>query len=231
MATPNETTRKTMKTTDSGRDVIVCKDGEEMFRKLGVGCRPKHFRRFIRVFEGLAILVLLTFMAFPYFRVWRLNQLAQRSNGGGFGCFGMGGDINLHTSSAIVRIRAGDNINVFGDDIYVSELLVLVEARARCKGDGFGPTAGNVSDLYYVILDTLADSRDSAVIQPVSELLDDPDPVISAWAAIAMIRLGEQNEDFRERIASMHFPREALWGALSRGEKIPSWLSPKGDAK
>ncbi|MBM4046655.1 MAG: type II toxin-antitoxin system RelB/DinJ family antitoxin [Planctomycetes bacterium] len=33
---PNETTRKTLEATDSGRDVILCKDAEDMFRKLGI---------------------------------------------------------------------------------------------------------------------------------------------------------------------------------------------------
>jgi len=32
----NETTRKTLEATDSGRDVILCKDAEDMFRKLGI---------------------------------------------------------------------------------------------------------------------------------------------------------------------------------------------------
>ncbi len=230
MATPNETTRKTMDATDAGRDVIVCKDGGEMFRKLRIGSRMKSSRRVHRVIVGLAILVLLAFLAYPYFRVWWLNQLAQMSNRGQLGCLG-GGRVKLHTTYGVVSIPAGDQFHVFGDDIYVSELVGLVEARSRCNGEGFSPTAGNVSDLYYVILDTLADSKDPTVIQPVSGLLDDPDPEISRWSAIALIRLGEQSADFRERIASMYFPPEALRGALGHDEKIPAWLAPKVEAK
>jgi DNA-damage-inducible protein J len=33
---PTETTRKTMKKTDAGRDLVVCKDADDMFDKLGI---------------------------------------------------------------------------------------------------------------------------------------------------------------------------------------------------
>ena len=33
---PNATTLKTFKDTDAGRDLVVCEDAEDMFRKLGV---------------------------------------------------------------------------------------------------------------------------------------------------------------------------------------------------
>lgn len=33
---PNETTRRTFEVTDAGRDVILCKDMEDMFQKLGI---------------------------------------------------------------------------------------------------------------------------------------------------------------------------------------------------
>ena len=33
---PNEVTRKTIEATDSGRDVILCKDAKDMFQKLGI---------------------------------------------------------------------------------------------------------------------------------------------------------------------------------------------------
>jgi len=33
---PNETTRKTMDDTDAGRDLILCKDADDMFKKLGI---------------------------------------------------------------------------------------------------------------------------------------------------------------------------------------------------
>ena len=33
---PNETTRKTLEDTDAGRNLIVCKDADDMFRKLGI---------------------------------------------------------------------------------------------------------------------------------------------------------------------------------------------------
>lgn len=33
---PNETTRKTLDSTDAGRDLVVCKDADDMFDKLGI---------------------------------------------------------------------------------------------------------------------------------------------------------------------------------------------------
>jgi DNA-damage-inducible protein J len=36
VAIPNETTRRTFNDTDAGRNLIVCDDVEEMFRKLGI---------------------------------------------------------------------------------------------------------------------------------------------------------------------------------------------------
>jgi DNA-damage-inducible protein J len=33
---PNETTRKTMDDTDAGRNLILCKDADDMFKKLGI---------------------------------------------------------------------------------------------------------------------------------------------------------------------------------------------------
>jgi len=36
VAIPNETTRKTFSGTDAGRDIVVCKDTDDMFKKLGI---------------------------------------------------------------------------------------------------------------------------------------------------------------------------------------------------
>jgi len=33
---PNETTRRTFDATDAGKNLIVCKDADDMFRKLGI---------------------------------------------------------------------------------------------------------------------------------------------------------------------------------------------------
>lgn len=33
---PNETTRRTMDNTDAGRNLILCKDADDMFKKLGI---------------------------------------------------------------------------------------------------------------------------------------------------------------------------------------------------
>jgi len=36
VAMPNATTRRTFEATDQGRDVILCKDTEDMFERLGI---------------------------------------------------------------------------------------------------------------------------------------------------------------------------------------------------
>jgi len=36
VAIPNETTRKTLSATDAGRDLIICDDTDDMFKKLGI---------------------------------------------------------------------------------------------------------------------------------------------------------------------------------------------------
>jgi DNA-damage-inducible protein J len=36
VAIPNATTRRTFEATDGGRDVVLCRDAEDMFKKLGI---------------------------------------------------------------------------------------------------------------------------------------------------------------------------------------------------
>ncbi len=36
VAIPNETTLKTFSNTDAGRELIICKDADDMFKKLGI---------------------------------------------------------------------------------------------------------------------------------------------------------------------------------------------------
>jgi len=36
IAIPNETTQRTFEATDAGRDIILCKNAEDMFKKLGI---------------------------------------------------------------------------------------------------------------------------------------------------------------------------------------------------
>ncbi|MCF8106910.1 MAG: type II toxin-antitoxin system RelB/DinJ family antitoxin, partial [Desulfohalobiaceae bacterium] len=36
IAIPNKTTLKTFSDTDAGRDLIICKDADDMFKKLGI---------------------------------------------------------------------------------------------------------------------------------------------------------------------------------------------------
>ena len=36
IAIPNDTSRRTFEATDSGRDVVLCRNAEDMFKKLGI---------------------------------------------------------------------------------------------------------------------------------------------------------------------------------------------------
>ena len=36
IVSPNKTTQKTFENTDAGRDLVICKDADDMFRKLGI---------------------------------------------------------------------------------------------------------------------------------------------------------------------------------------------------
>jgi DNA-damage-inducible protein J len=36
VAVPNATTRRTFEDTDAGRDLVVCKDADDMFKRLGI---------------------------------------------------------------------------------------------------------------------------------------------------------------------------------------------------
>ncbi len=36
VAIPNKTTLKTFSNTDAGRDLVICKDADDMFKKLGI---------------------------------------------------------------------------------------------------------------------------------------------------------------------------------------------------
>ena len=36
IAIPNKTTRRTFSDTDAGRDLIICEDADDMFKKLGI---------------------------------------------------------------------------------------------------------------------------------------------------------------------------------------------------
>jgi len=172
---------------------------------------------------GLFVAIVLSVAVYPYARIWKLNRTARRSGSGSLGC-GVG-TVTLYTRAGPIKVQTVlDPIHVFGNEIHVKELVSLVESRARCNGRGISPTAGNLGSLYYVILSTLSQSKDQTVIQPISELLDDPNEMISAWAAIALIRLGEQNEELRDIIALVDFPEKALFGARSRGVDRPLWL-------
>lgn len=157
-------------------------------------------------------------------RVPKLQATAAKSNGGGLGC-GIG-TLRIVTSKGELTISSGlDAIHVFGTKIAVKDLLFLLEARVRANLGETNPMSGHVSDLGYVILDTLSLSNDLTVIPVISKLLEDKDDVIRGWSAIALFRLADSGSDLRQMIAKISFPKLALQSASSRGIKAPEWVT------
>ena len=157
-------------------------------------------------------------------RVPQLQETARRSNSGAMGC-GIGGFILLHTSRGLVIAWSGpDTVHVFGENIYVSDLLLLLKARADSNRTGAAnPMSGQVSDLTYVTLDTLSRAQDPDSIPVIAELLKDRDEVIRGWAAIALYRLGEFKE-LRPKVRKVRFPPAAVQSARARSAEPPSWV-------
>ena len=160
-------------------------------------------------------------------RVPELQETARLANGGAKGC-GLG-TITLITSKGEIVTGTGlDPIHVFGRKIVVADLLTLLEARIRANQTGEqNPMAGEVSDLAYVILSTLAKSQDPAVIPVITDLLGDKDEIIRGWSAIALFRLGESNEDLRQTIEKIEFPKTAVQSANGRSVPKPIWAKVK----
>jgi len=146
-------------------------------------------------------------------RVPQLQDTARKSNSGELGC------------------GPSDFSVVFPNKVKVSDLLVLLEARAKANRTGEqNPMSGEVKDLVYVILSGLPHFKDAKVIPVVKELLGDKNEVIRGWAAITLFRLAEQSEDLRKEIEQITFPKAAVQSANARGEKLPAWAKVEGDS-
>lgn len=156
-------------------------------------------------------------------RVPQLQETARQANGGalgdGFGSY------TLVTSYGEIKVDGGlDPINVFGERIVVADLLTLLEARVEANRTGNqNPMSGDVSDLAYVILSTLAESKDPTVIPVITKLLDDKDDTIRGWSVIALLKLAESDEDLQKEIKKVTFPKAAVSSAEGRGVKLPTW--------
>lgn len=163
-------------------------------------------------------------------QVPQLQETARKANGGALGCGA--GSIKLVTSRGEITIGVGlDPIHVFGKKIVVADLLTLLEARVESNRTGEqNPMSGEVSDLAYVILSTLAESKDPTVIPVIAKLLDDKNDTIRGWSAIALFRLAKSDEDLQKKIAEITFPKAAVQSAKGRGVNLPTWAKVEEDS-
>jgi hypothetical protein len=156
-------------------------------------------------------------------RVPELQDTARLATGGAKGCGR--GTVTLVTSQGEIVVGTGlDPIHVFGRKIVVADLLLLLNARIRANQNGEqNQMSGEVSNLGYVILSTLAMSKDPTVIPVIAGLLNDKDEVIRGWSVIALFRLGESSEELLKTIEIITFPQAAVQSANGRSVQIPKW--------
>jgi hypothetical protein len=186
----------------------------------------KHVVRFIFSIASLLCALPFTCLAQADLlsKVPQLQQIAKRANAG---VLGDGtGTLTLLTSRGRLTVKAGlDPIHVFGNTVRVSDVLVLLKARAAFIRTGaVNPMSGDVSDLAFVVLETLSFAKDPESIPVIADLLQDTDDVIRGWAAIALYRIAESNEELKATVRQIAFPRAAVHSAQARGEQPPVWL-------
>ena len=157
-------------------------------------------------------------------RVPQLQETARRANGGELGC-GLG-LFTLITSRGEVKASGIlDPIQVFGRTIRVADLLPLLEARAEFNRSGaVNPMSGEVADLTYVVLYTLAQAKDPDSISVIAELLKDREGRIRGWAAIALYEMAKSDEELKAKIQKIKFPQSAVNSAKSRSNEPPDWV-------
>ncbi|MGB7925577.1 MAG: HEAT repeat domain-containing protein [Pyrinomonadaceae bacterium] len=157
-------------------------------------------------------------------KVPQLQATARRANDGELGCGE--GPVTLITSRGQIEARAGsDTFRVFGHTIRVSDLLVLLEARAESNRTGVvNPMSGEVSDLAYVALTTLALAKDPVSISVIAELLKDKDDGIRGCAALALYEIAQSSEELQTEIRKIKFPQAAIDSGKAMGVKPPVWV-------
>ncbi len=157
-------------------------------------------------------------------RVEELQQTAAKANGGVLGCGA--GMITIVTSNGEVTTATGlDPIHVFGNRIVVADLLTLLQARADSNRTGKqNPMSGHVNDLGYVILSTLAISKDPAVVPVIAELLHDKEDRIRRSSVLALIQLADSDENLKSEIGKITFPKSAIKSAFRDSVNFPDWI-------
>ena len=157
-------------------------------------------------------------------KVPQLQEVARQATGGAKGCGK--GTFTLITSNGEIRASSSlDPIHVFGKTIRVSDLLVLLKARADSNRTGeINPMSGEVSQLAYVVLLTLSLAQEPDTIPVIAELLNDKDDTIRAWSAIVLYRIAQSNGDLKAEIEKIKFPKLAVQSAKGRSVEPPEWL-------
>jgi hypothetical protein len=157
-------------------------------------------------------------------KVPQLQEVARQATGGAKGCGR--GTFTLITSTGEIKVSSSlDPIHVFGKTIRVSDLLVLLKARADSNRTGeTNPMSGEVSQLTYVVLLILSSAQQRDTIPVIAELLTDKDDTIRAWSAIALYRLAQSNDNLKMEIEKIQFPKLAVQSAKGRSVEPPEWL-------
>ncbi|MDQ3061441.1 MAG: hypothetical protein M3R14_01040 [Acidobacteriota bacterium] len=160
-------------------------------------------------------------------KVPELQKLAGLASGGALGCGS--GEVTLVTSNGEIKGEIFlDPIHVFGKKIVVSDLIKLLEARVESnKTTVKNQMSGKVSTLVSIALYTLTISKDSKVIPVIAELLEDKDKVICNSAIVALLRLATMNEELKNEIEKISFPKEVVQNAKERSQEIPNWVKIK----
>ena len=181
--------------------------------------------RFFTVLMFFAAFAFTTYGQTNYLdRVEELQQTAAKANGGALGCGA--GMITIVTSNGEVTTVTGlDPIHVFGKRVVAADLLILLQARADSNRTGKqNPMSGHVNDLGYVILSTLAISKDPAVIPVIAELLHDKEDRIRRSSVLALIQLADSDENLKSEIEKISFPKSAIKSAYGNSSNVPDWI-------
>ena len=134
-------------------------------------------------------------------RVPELQDTARKSNCGALGCGS--GTMTLVTSRGEVAFDTGlDSIQVFGPHAKASDLLALLESRAESNRSWTGgPMSGEVADLCFVALHTLADAPEPLAIPVMAELTQDSHEMISQWAEFSLTKLVKTDAQWQPAVS------------------------------
>jgi hypothetical protein len=161
-------------------------------------------------------------------RVRELQETASKASGGVLGC-GVGGTIQIKTSRGNISAYIGDDaIYVFGREIAVRDLLVLIKSRIESNSTGkVNQMSGEVGSLIYVIMDVLSLSKDPESVPVIGELLADQNDRIVQYSYFALLKLGKSDPGLQKQVENIVFPESAVKILKSYGIKLPVWAKTR----